>query len=270
MKIRPHNDYVLPGIVLLGASLVLLAVGTLTDRRDMSSATLFLCGVACFLAGIFMLSFSRSEPLDTEVASLLHVAGMLNQCRICADLGVRGDAWFIPPSGREDGIREFIPVQGLEIPDVFPDFSFLTDPRSPGILLAPSALPLLDHLEKKRGLQFPGEETALLLGIREICEDVLEIAERVEIGREGESLVMRVKGYRLYDGCLAVMAQSPKCCTMHPCGICSLVACLLARGFCTPCHIEHVRLEEGQRSIVVVFRSLTAPGPKGGGPGSSG
>jgi len=270
MKIRPHNDYVLSGIVLLAAALVLLAVATLTDRGDMSSATLFLLGVACFLAGVFMLSFSRSDPLDTEVASLLPVAGMLNVCRICADLGVRGDAWFIPPSGDEKGLREFIPVQGLEIPDAFPDFSFLTDPASPGILLAPSASPLIEYLERKGGLVVPSGEPGLLHGIREICEDVLELAEEVVIEREGETLVMSVKGYRLYPGCLSIAAQSPKCCTMHPCGICSLVACLLARGLSVPWHLEHVRIEEARRGLVVVYRSLTGPAPRGEGPGSSG
>ena len=270
MKIRHQNDYALSGIVLLAAALVLLAVASLTNRGDQSSATLFLSGVACFLSGVFMLSFSRSDPLDTEVASLLPVAGMLNQCRICADLGVRGDAWFLPPAGEESGIREFIPVQGLEIPEVFPDFSFLTDPASPGILLTPSAYPLLDYLERKGALQVPTAEPELLQGIREICEDVLELAEKVEIERDGETLVMRVRGYRLFPGCLLVAAQSPKCCTMHPCGICSLVACLLARGLSLPWHLEHVRLEESRRGFIVVFRGLSVPAPTGEDPGSSG
>ncbi len=270
MKTRPHNDYVLSGIVLLSAALVLLAVATLTDRGDLSSATLFLLGVACFLAGVFMLSFSRSDPLDTEVASLLPVAGMLNVCRICADLGVRGDAWFIPPSGDEKSLREFIPVEGLDIPETFPDFSFLTDPASPGILLTPSASPLIDYLERKGGLEVPSGEPELLHAIREICEDVLELAEKVVIEREGETLVMSVKGYRLYPGCLSIATESPKCCTMHPCGICSLVACLLARGLSVPWHLEHVRIEEGRRGLVVVFRSLNGPSPRDAGPGSSG
>lgn len=269
MKILPQNDYALSGIVLLAAAFILLALGALTDRRDFSSATLFLLGVACFLTGIFMVIFSRSEPLDAEVASLLPVAGMLNQCRICADLGVRGDAWFLPPFGDEKGIREFIPVQGMAIPDTLPDFSFLTEPVSPGILLAPAAYPLMDHLERKGGLQVPSTEPELLHGIREICEDVLELAEKVEIVRDGESLVMSVRGYRLFPGCLSIAAHSPKCCSMHPCGICSLVACLLARGLLVPWHLEHIRFEEGRRGFVAVFRSLPAPGPTGEGPGSS-
>jgi len=270
MKIRPHNDYALSGIVLLSAALVLLAIGAFTDRKDLSSATLFLSGVACFLTGVFMLSFSRSDPLDPEIASLLPIAGMLNQCRICADLGVRGDAWFLPPSGEERAIREFIPVQGLEIPESFPDFSFLTDPSSPGILLTPSASPLIDYLERKGGLQVPSTEPELLHGIGEICEDVLELAGKVAIERDGETLVMRVEGYRLFSGCLSIASHSPKCCTMHPCGICSLTACLLAMGLRTPWHLEHVRFEEGRRCLVVVFRSPAGPAPTGEGPGSSG
>ncbi len=270
MKIGPHNDYALSGMVLLAFACILMAVAALTDRRDLSSATLFLSGVACFLTGIFMLSFSRSDPLDTEVASLLPVAGMLNQCRICADLGVRGDAWFLPPKERNGAIREFIPVQGGEIPESLPDFSFLTDLGSPGILLTPAALPLLDYLERKSALQVPAMEPELLQGIREICVDVLELAEKVHIERDGDCLVMEVRGYRLCAGCLLIAAESPKCCTMHPCGICSLVACLLAGGLMAPLQMEHIRFDERRKGFTVIFRGIPAPAPRGEDPGSSG
>ncbi|OPY43701.1 MAG: hypothetical protein A4E42_01241 [Methanoregulaceae archaeon PtaU1.Bin222] len=270
MKIRSQNDYVLSGIVLLAAAFILLAVATLTDRGDLSSATLFLSGVACFLTAVFMLSFSRSEPVDTEIASLLPVAGMLNQCRICADLGVRGDAWFIPAPSIEGGVREFIPVQGIEIPGSFPDFSFLTDPGSPGVLLTPAAYPLIEYLERNGGLNIPAEEAGLISGLREICTDVLELAEKVDIEREGDTLVMTVRGYRLYPGCRSIAAESPKCCTMHPCGICSLTACLLARGLSSPWKMEHVCFDDRRSGFSVVFRGLPAPLPTGEGRDSSG
>lgn len=270
MRIRPQNDYALSGLVLLAGAAVLLAVAVLTDRRDLSSATLFLSGVACFLSGVFMLSFARAEPLDPDVASLLPVAGMLNQCRICADLGVRGDAWFLPAPTAEGGIREFIPVQGVEIPGSLPDFSFLTGPGSPGILLVPAAFPLVDYLEKKRGMHIPNEETELLGGIREVCEDVLELAEKVDIVREGDTLVVTVRGYRLYPGCRTIASESPKCCTMHPCGICSLVGCLLARGLSCPWHMEHIRFDDMRRGFTAVFRGPASPGSRGEGPGNSG
>lgn len=270
MKIKAQNDYVLSGIVLLAAAFILLAVAALTDRGDLSSATLFLSGVACFLTAVFMLSFSRAEPVDTEIASLLPVAGMLNQSRICADLGVRGDAWFIPAPSEKGAVREFIPVQGVEIPGAFPDFSFLTEPESPGILLIPAAQPLLEHLERKGALHVPSDESELVAGIREICTDVLELADNVEIARDGDALIMTVRGYRLYPGCRMIAAESPKCCTMHPCGICSLAACILARGLSRPWQVSHIRFDDVKSGFSVVFRELSAPAPRDEGRDSSG
>jgi hypothetical protein len=270
MKIRAQNDYALSGIVLLAAAFILLAVAVLTDRGDLSSATLLLSGVACFLTAVFMLSFARAEPVDTEIASLLPVAGMLNQSRICADLGVRGDAWFIPSPSEKGAVKEFIPVQGVEIPGTFPDFSFLTDPKTPGILLIPAAYPLLEYLLRKGGLHVPSDESELVAGIREICMDVLELADKVEIVREGDTLIMNVRGYRLYPGCRMIAAESPKCCTMHPCGICSLAACLLARGLSCPWQVSHIRFDDVRSGFSVVFRGLPAPAPTGEGRDSSG
>jgi len=190
MKLPATNDYVVSGTTLLAAAAVLLLVATATDRRDLTSATLFLCGVATFLSGVFMLSFSRPEPFDAETASLLSVSSMLNQCRICADLGVRGDAWFVPSPGSEGQVREFVPVAGSNAPAVLPDFSFVADPESPGVVLVPAAAPLLEHCEKRFSLLVPSAEEELVPAIRELVLDVLELADEFEIVRSGDSLVM--------------------------------------------------------------------------------
>jgi len=269
MKLPATNDYVVSGTTLLAAAAVLLLVATATDRRDLTSATLFLCGVATFLSGVFMLSFSRPEPFDAETASLLSVSSMLNQCRICADLGVRGDAWFVPSPGSEGQVREFVPVAGSNAaPAVLPDFSFVADPESPGVVLVPAAAPLLEHCEKRFSLLVPSAEEELVPAIRELVLDVLELADEFEIVRSGDSLVMTARGYRLFSGCLLVAGESPKCCSMHPCGICSLVACMLARGSNAPWQVSHVSFLEKKKQVTAIFRGPPSPAPTGAGPGS--
>lgn len=269
MKLPGANDYVVSGTVLLAAAAILLVIATVTNRGDLTSATLFLCGIATFLAGVFMLSFSRSEPFDAEVASLLSIPNMVNQCRTCADLGVRGDAWFLPPAGGEGPVREFVPVAGQDVPSVVPDFTFVTGPDTPGIVLVPAAAPLIDYCVKKFSLVIPSPEGELIAAIRELVLDVLELADGMEIVRNGDSLVMTVRGYRLFSGCMVVASESLKCCSMHPCGICSLAACMLARGTGVPWQVSHVSLDDGKKQITAIFRSLPLPAPKGEGPGSS-
>jgi hypothetical protein len=269
MKTRPYNDYTLSGIILLAGAALLLALGYFTNRGDLTSATVILSGVACFLSGVFMLSFAREDPPGPEVISLLPVAGTLNVCRIGADLGVRGDAWFLPANDVAGGVKEFIPAEGESLPGTTSDFSFVTEETAPGLIVIPAALPLVTRLEASAGLRLPETEPELVSALREICEDVLELSEHVEISREGDTLVATVKGYRLFDGCLEVVSVSPKCCTMHPCGICSLIACLLARAEQLPWRVDSVRLEERSRGLSLVFRAAAVPGPTGEGPGSS-
>lgn len=269
MMTRPYNDYTLSGIILLAAAVLLLALGYFTNRGDLTSATVILSGVACFLSGIFLLSFSREDPPSPEAISLLPVPGILNVCRIGADLGIRGDAWFLPAGDAEGGVREFIPVEGENLPGTLSDFSFVTGETAPGLIVIPAALPLVIRLEASSDLRLPGTAPELVSAIRETCEDVLELAEQVEISREGDVLVATVRGYRLFEGCLAVVTVSPKCCTMHPCGICSLVACLLTRAEQVPWRMDSVRLEGRSRGLSLVFRTAAAPGPRGEGPGSS-
>jgi hypothetical protein len=269
MKLPATNDYVVSGTVLLAAAATLLVVATVTNRGDLTSATLFLCGVAMFLAGVFMLSFSRGEPFDAEVASLLSVQNMLNVCRTCADLGIRGDAWILPPAGGAGPVREFVPVAGQDIPPVVPDFSFVTGPDTPGIVLVPAAAPLIGYCERKFSLVIPPAEEELVTAIRELALDVLELADGLEIVRNGDSLVMTVSGYRLFSGCMVVASESPKCCSMHPCGICSLAACMLARGTGIPWQVSHVSFGDGKKQVTAIFRSLPSPAPTGAGPGNS-
>lgn len=269
MKLPAVNEYVVSGTVLLAASALILLVAAVTDRGDLTSATLFLCGAAMFLAGVFMLSFSRAEPFDADTASLLMASNMLNLCRTGADLGVRGDAIFLPSPGDPGSVREFIPVSGSNPPPALPDFTFVTGAETPGIVLVPAAAPLIDYCEREFSLVIPGTEEDLIPAIRELVRDGLELADRLEIVRDGESLVMHLRGYRLFSGCALVAGQTPKCCSMHPCGVCSLVACMLARGTNIPWQISHVSIREGTREITAIFRSLPSPAPKGADPGNS-
>lgn len=268
MKIPTANDSLVAGCVLLAAAAVLLSVATLTGRNDVVSATLFLGGVGTFLSAVFVLSFAREQPFDAEVASLLSTSSTVNLCRAMADLGVRGDAWFVPTPG-SGPVREFVPVAGQGVPGEVPDFTFVTGTGIPGIALLPAAAHLLEYCERTLALIVPQAEGEISAAIRELAVDVLGLAEDVEVEREGESLVLTARGYRLFPGCLAVARESPKCCTMHPCGLCSLAACMLARGTGIPWQVTHVSLDERGKKVTAVFRCLPSPGPTGGGPGNS-
>jgi hypothetical protein len=241
MKPKPFNDYFLAGSVLIVTAAVLLVITVFSGRGDLTTATIVLAGTSCFIAGVFILTLSKGEPLDTGMVSLLTVAGTVNVSRMCADLGVQGDACFIPVNGT---VKEVIPVSDTIPPQLPENGSYITGETGNGVMVTPAGMPLLTYLKQKHGLRLPSESDALLSAIGEVFTDVLEVADSVQTTAEGDSIIVSLQGYRLISGCEQVMKESPKCCTMHPCPVCSLIACMYAMGTGQPVTISRVSIEK--------------------------
>ena len=144
--------------------------------------------------------------------------------------------------------------------------------RSPGgkgigrcaVRLVPTCALFLVRLREKYSLEVPEEEEGLLACITEVCDDLLEVAEKTEAAKDGENIIVTLSDYRLSPGCRAVRAASPKCCTMVGCPVCSLLATLAALGTGRPTWIEHATVDEKRKTLRVILKPeritpLTAP-----------
>ena len=250
--------------LLIVAAAGLLALAAATGRGDITTATLVLAGAGCFIAGVFLLALHKGEPLDPEIAALLPAQGTITIATLCADLGVQGNAWFVP---QDDGtVVEVIPVAGTLPGKTGDDYSYITGEGGCAVRIVPACTPLLTRLREKHALEVPTEDEGLLACIVEVCDDLLEVAQKTEAVRDGENIVVTLTGYRLLPGCRAVRAASPKCCTMVGCPVCSLLAAIVALGKNVPTTIEHVSVDE-KRGVLRVI--LTGPAPRGAGPGNS-
>lgn len=250
-------------LILAAAGLLVLAA--VAGRGDITSATLVLAGTGCFIAGVFLLALNKGEPLDPEIAALLPAQGTIGIATLCADLGVQGDAWFVPEDGT---VIEIVPVAGALPEKTGDDYSYITGEGGCAVRLVPACAPLLARLREKHALDVPAEEDALLACIVEVCDDLLEVAGKTEAAKDGENIVVTLTDYRLIPGCRAIRAASPKCCTMVACPVCSLLAALAALGTGLPTKIEHISVDE-KRKILRVILTPAGPAPRGAGPGNS-
>ena len=251
--------------LLIVAAAGLLALAAATGRGDITTATLVLAGAGCFIAGVFLLTLNKGEPLDPGLFALLPVQGTITIATLCADLGVQGDAWFVPDDGT---VVEVIPVAETLPEDLGDDYSYLTVEGGCAVRIAPTCTPLLARLKEKHALEVPTEDEGLLACIVEVCDDLLEVAGKTEAVRDGENIVVTLTGYRLLPGCRAVRAASPKCCTMVGCPVCSLLAAIVALGTGEPVTIEHVGVDEKRKILRVILRPA-GPAPRDAGPGNS-
>ncbi|WP_292520561.1 hypothetical protein [Methanoculleus sp.] len=251
------NNPFLGAFLLILAAVSLLALAGATGRGDITTATLVLAGAGCFIAGVFLLALHKGEPIDPEITALLPVQGTVSIATLCADLGIQGNAWFVPEA---DGtVVEVIPVTSTFPVTPRGDYSYVTGESGCAVRIVPACAPLLAHLREKHALEVPEREyEGLLACVTEVCDDILEIAGKTKAVQDGANIVVTLNAYRLLPGCRAVREASPKCCTMVGCPICSLLAAITAIGAGQPMTIEHTAIDETTKTLRVILRPAGA------------
>jgi hypothetical protein len=239
---------------LIGAAALLLLVAALTGRGDLTSATLVLVGVSCFIGGVFILTQVQGWSVSPKVAGLATVDPVINLTRLCSDLGLQGDAHLFL---HDEKIVHIVPIGELP-PKTLPpdDYSFISAEFGGGVQMLPQGRTIYDMLVSDYNLVVPGGMEGVCTAIREVGEEVLELAEKVEAVPDGDLIVVRLLGYKLFDGCIAIRATSPKCCTMIGCQTCSLFACITVAGLGRPCKIENVSTDEKERSVRLLLHPM--------------
>jgi len=248
-----ESDEAKAALLLFMAAAASLGLVAFTDRADMTTATLILCGFACFIAGLFLLTFHRGAAVSPEIAGLLDPGTRIALSRVAADLGIDGDAAILP---RGDGDPMLFLSSGLSgIPEGDIHTSLCIQEGSVGLSVPPSALPLRNHLREEYGLGTPEGVASALSAYTEAIITCLELADQVQATVEGDDAVIEITGFTLFEGCRVAHGESPKCCTMVPCAICGLAGLLLAEATGKPWIYEQIIINPEDRSVRIVLRS---------------
>jgi hypothetical protein len=261
VKVPRLDPYWAGSLACVLAAVLLIALALLTDRGNLTTASLILAAVVCIVTSILLVILSRGDPVDPRIAGLLPVQGCINLCRFSADLGLKGNSFFIPGMrGSRGSTMQFIPVTTFS-PPLATEETFVAEEDANGILSFPSGAPLIAWLREQAKLVLPGnvEEWAVLA--REIGEEVLGIADTVTGGRSGDCVTLTMKGYRFMDGCDAMRRESPKCCTMNPCPVCSMYACLLAESLGQVVEVRSCTPSPDRRTVTMILCPVTGGTP---------
>ncbi len=251
----PLGTYPRTAIVLVGLAVLILAALLLTDRGDLTSATLVLVAFACFVAGLFIYSFRREKRIDQQLAALMAVPYTNTLSRVLADLGVAGPAHFIPVP--DDGtfpapVMQCNPVSVSPPPNqITEDLTFQTGGDYPGVLTVPSGMPLFSMMEREHSLTLPSSEPELLEAIREVNQDLLELTPKATVTKGANEIVVELQNFRLIDGCKAAQDESPRNCVTAPCPVCSLAGIMVAKGLQKTCSIEQVLIDRETEMVEV-------------------
>ncbi|HWQ63485.1 MAG TPA: hypothetical protein VN429_03645, partial [Methanospirillum sp.] len=172
---------------------------------------------------------------------------------IIADLGIMGNSWFLPSKETgKSGSVQFIPVSTYSGGELEGN-TFVSGIGGTGVLFPPSGQTLMADLKINAGLTIPDSIDEVLLLIKEVGEDLLEIAESAKTQISGEGISIVLDNYLLIDGCRVIAAESPACCTMNPCTICSLFGMIISEGLNREVMIEQCRPDKKRARVEILF-----------------
>ena len=229
MNVFKNTTHLASGI-LFAASIVVFLITALTNRGDMTSAVLVLCGFMLLVTGVFILITSERTPMPAFLTELMPVQGTVNLARAFADLGVTSSTLhrYLPESGN---VIQINPVTGGKIPNLPEDTTFITIGEWNGISYPAISSPLLMKLKKDDHLSVPKNNFEMLSTcLSEVFSDYLAVAEKVSVVKNDKSIVITLDKFSPVSLCQAIQEISPKCCTMVGCPICSLAASIIAES----------------------------------------
>jgi hypothetical protein len=254
MKLKLPNKYTAAAILLMAVAAALVAIALNTNRGEFITAAFVISGMVCAITGIFVLTFSGGEPMDPRLVGILPAQGCLNLCRISSDLGITGNAYFLP--GRITGqsrVMQFNPSSPYDGRDVSAERSFpKTGPE--GLVTVPSCDLLIQDLKKRNALIIPDNEEGVTRLLRETISDIFEFAPRVSATWHGRTVTITFHRYRLIAGCQVIAQESPGCCTRNPCPVCSLCGTLIAEGTGRVVTINQCSISASKKDVIAVFQ----------------
>ncbi len=277
MKQIRLNKYSIAGILLLTAAGILVALALIFEFEEFVTAALVTSGTACALTGIFLLTFIRNERIDPRQVGILTAQWCKNISRIESDLGITGNAYFLPRRiTGESGVMQFNPTLTYSGSLVSSKDSF-TKTGTGGLIITPCCDPWIQDLKKRNAMVIPNTEEDLIVLINETISEVFEFASRVSGSWRDTTIALTFHDYQFIDGCEAITRESEELCTMNPCPVCSLCGALIAEGTDTVVSLDQCSVNPSTHDVTAVFSMLPhqkVPSPQSkqsseAGPGST-
>ncbi|OPY26716.1 MAG: hypothetical protein A4E28_02342 [Methanocella sp. PtaU1.Bin125] len=242
-------------LALFVLGLAILAVWLMTYGDSSTSLLILLAGITVIVLAVLLYFLSPARFLRAEVADAVALSGVRNLDRTLSSLLIEQKGIYIPAE-KVGATRLFLPASGgsqvnIVLPRA-PGGIFVTpEGGAKGVLVEPPGYGLL-ALARDNGATFTGE--GLENEIKDALENGMELAGRVAVKREGDTVMVSMSDLADAGMCAAVRKESPRICTQTGCPVCSFVACMIAEGTGRTVRIESVNVKG--KAVDATFRLL--------------
>jgi hypothetical protein len=256
MKLPKPDKYASGAILLMIAAIILVAAALVTNLGEFVTAAFVVSGTACILTGIIILTFTRRDMVDPRHVGTLTAQWCKNICRIESDLGITGNAYFLPSRiTGENRVMQFNPTLTYSGSNLSAKESF-TKTGTAGLIITPGCEPWIHDLRTRNALVIPHKEEELILLISETLGEVFEFASRVSGSWHDNIITLTFHGYQFAEGCKALAGESEEFCVMNPCPVCALCAALIAEGKDEVVSVDQCSINAETHDVTAVFSML--------------
>jgi hypothetical protein len=253
MKVKLLNKYSVAAILMIITAAGLIAIALISGQGEFVTASFVISGMVCALTGIFLITFSGGEPVDPRFVGILPVQGCMNLFRIAVQLGVKGNAYFLPPRlTGEIRVMQYNPSSTYS-GGIIPAKEPFLDTSEREMVSTPTCDPLIQVLKKSQGLVLPGNKEQLTQVLRETAGEIFELSPRVSVRWNANTLSLTLQKYRFIEGCKVIAREAPGSCVHSPCPVCSLFGALIAEGMDKAVTLEQCSVSPSHDDLVIVL-----------------
>lgn len=216
-------------------------VASLTAVRD---ATV-IAAIGFFFLGLFAVFVLTERSLSSALSEnqMLGTARATNE--IISALSLQGNSVYLPAMHGSTKERVFIPAprNRTVLPSALSDDLYLSpgkDGSSPGILVEPLGLSLLNDIERELDISLAGVGIEAAEGSLQILKFGLGIMKDFHFKERDGRTILRVEYSALRNACRSVRKEKPDTCRQASCVGCSCLLTALARAIGKAVMIEKV------------------------------
>jgi hypothetical protein len=216
-------------------------LSTLENRRDVAVVT-SIGFIFLGLFGIALLVEPSISALEAQ-SEMISVARMTNQ--VVRGFSIAGNSSYLPSKHGLSKERIFIiAAPGPATPPVAVSDDLIVSPgkdgSSPGILIEPLGLQLLDSIEKELDIKIANSGLEAAEGSLQMLKHGLGMIKDFHFKEREGKTVLRVEYSGLIDACRAVRRENPDTCRQIGCIGCSCLLTAAARATGRFVNVEHV------------------------------
>ncbi len=246
---------------LTDVSVFLIVIGTMLaiPGTYLKHDTITIAGLGIAFVGLLYMTVSPAKYIRREIVDSMLISPLTSVEQFLTNLGVENHAIYTPTPDNTKK-RVFIPLRSdAKIPRNPPDNQvFHLSRGEENLVIHPPGGELSKLLEKELRSRVVGEETETKLStISQLLVDGLELAEKAEIGMDGDNtFVLTVKNPEYLDLVTLMGRETPRVLEQIGCPVSSAIACLLADITKKNIAIAKMEINKRRREIRTTYQVL--------------